>query len=545
MSECDYLVLKINTVISFKRNYLYKHGFTTEEMPPVIIQSLCFDDVLLRPRHSTVKSRSQIDISVDIASHPSRSLVLKRPVIASPMDTVCEARMAIHMALNGGLGIIHRFMPDEEQVQQVATVKRYVKYIITDPYTTALTTSDVINQIEELGVHTFCVVNDNLTLAGLVTRRDMMHSSQDMLVSQFMTPYDRLHCINLTTPELTELMTDGESRHWTLHGLMTQARDMMAREGVEKIPVVSSHSHPLLTGIITLRSVNYYFDNQESATLDAHGQLRVGAAVGIRDGYLEQAGHLVAAGADLLCVDVANGHNEHTLAAVKAIRLAYPQVVIMSGNVCTAAGYRALSAVGSDCVRIGIGNGSICSTRLETGIGYGQFSAVNECMDAMISIPPEEFPAKLVCDGGSLGKTGNKLKALASGASVVMLGRTLAGCEESPGQVIERNNKRVKYFRGMASRMANLSKQERVTGHKRKHQLDTEAATEGVDGITELKGPVSGMLNQICAGIRSGMSYLGVYSMGELHELRRENKIEWAQCTAIGLSETGIRVTTL
>lgn len=516
-------------------------------MPPVPIQSLCFDDVLLRPRHSTVKSRSQIDISVDISSHPSRSLVLKRPLVASPMDTVCEAQMAIHMALNGGLGIIHRFMPDDEQVQQVAMVKRYVKYVITDPYTLAstLTAKDVINHVDEVGVHTFCIVGEDLSLAGLVTRRDMMHCDPDMPVSQFMTPYDRLHCIFLTTSELSELMTAGESRHWTLHGLMTQARDMMAREGVEKIPVVSSRANPLLTGIITLRSVNYYFDNQESATLDTHGQLRVGAAVGIRDGYLEQAGRLVAAGADLLCVDVANGHNEHTLAAVKAIRAAYPHIVIMSGNVCTAEGYLALSAAGSDCVRIGIGNGSICSTRLETGIGYGQFSSVNECMDAMLSIPADECSAKLVCDGGSLGKTGNKLKALASGASVVMLGRTLAGCEESPGQVIERNNKRVKYFRGMASRMANLSKQERVTGHKRKHQLDTEAATEGVDGITELKGPVSGMLNQICAGIRSGMSYLGVYSMSELHELRRENKIEWAQCTAIGLSETGIRVTTL
>jgi IMP dehydrogenase len=521
-------------------------------MPPVLMQSLCFDDVLLRPRHSTAKSRTEIDISVDIASHPSRSLVLKRPLVASPMDTVCEARMAIHMALNGGLGIIHRFMPDEEQVQQVAAVKRYVKYIITDPYTVSNTAiaDDVISQAADLGVHTFCVVNhtDNCRLVGLVTRRDMMHCSSDMSVNQFMTPYDSLHCIYINNKELSELMATGTSVHWTLHGLMTQARDIMASEGVEKIPVVSSHSHPSLTGIITLRSVNYYFDNQESATLDLHGQLRVGAAIGIRDGYLEQAGRLVVAGADLLCVDVANGHNEHTISAVSAIRTAYPHVVIMSGNVCTAAGYLSLSAAGSDCIRIGIGNGSICSTRLETGIGYGQFSAVNECMDAMQSIPSHEFPAKLVCDGGSLGKTGNKMKALASGASVIMLGRTLAGCEESPGQIIERNNKRVKYFRGMASRMANLSKQERqtrITGKKRKHQLDTEAATEGVDGIIELKGPVSGMLNQICAGIRSGMSYLGVYGIAELHELRRENKIEWAQSTAIGLSETGIRVTTL
>lgn len=525
-------------------------------MPPVLQQSLCFDDVLLRPRHSDIKSRSEIDISVDISSHPSRSLVLKKPLIASPMDTVCEAKMAIHMALNGGLGIIHRFMAEDEQVQQVAAVKRYVKYIITDPYTIPYNTTvgDILERAEELGVHTFCVTHADQTLAGIVTHRDMMHCRPDSTnVQQIMTPMSRIHSLFLNTTELQHLMSAGlyvdtvAYGKCNLHQIMQLAKDMMAREGVEKIPVVSSRATPYLTGIITLRSVNYYFDNQESATMDAHGRLRVGAAVGIRDGYLEQAGRLVAAGADLLCVDVANGHNEHTLAAVIAIRAAHPHVIIMSGNVCTAEGYLALSRAGSDCVRIGIGNGSICSTRLETGIGFGQFSAVNECMDAQIDEIEKYIcgqPAKLICDGGSLGKTGNKLKALASGASVIMLGRTLAGCEESPGQVIERNNKRVKYFRGMASRMANLSKQERLSGKKRK-QLDTDAATEGVDGITELKGPVSGMLNQICAGIRSGMSYLGIHSLAELHQLRSENKIEWAQSTAIGLSETGIRVTTL
>ncbi len=526
-------------------------------MPPVLIQSLCFDDVLLRPRHSTAKSRSQIDISVDIASHPSRSLVLKRPLVASPMDTVCESRMAIHMALNGGLGIIHRFMTDEEQVQQVAAVKRYVKYIITDPYVIRnnQTISDIEQLVADVNVHTLCVIDadDNDKFVGLITRRDMLKlenvggiSYRLELAEDVMKPACSLCTIRMDGAVFNRIISEStNSAEFTK--IMTTARDYIVGHGIEKIPVVNSQNEQLL-GIITARSVNYYFDNQESATLDSHGQLRVGAAVGIREGFLEQTGRLIAAGADLICVDVANGHNENTIDAVRAIREAYPNIVIMSGNVCTAEGYLALSAAGSDCVRIGIGNGSICSTRLETGIGYGQFSAVNECMDAMLSIPPEDFPAKLVCDGGSLGKTGNKVKALVSGASIIMLGRTLAGCEESPGQIIERNNKRVKYFRGMASRMANLSKQERqtrITGHKRKHQLDTEAATEGVDGITELKGPVAGMLNQICAGIRSGMSYLGVYSMVELHELRRENKIEWAQSTAIGLSETGIRVTTL
>jgi len=276
------------------------------------------------------------------------------------------------------------------------------------------------------------------------------------------------------------------------------------------------------------------------SSLDTHGRLRVGAAVGIKPGYLDQTQKLVAAGVDLICVDVANGHNTHTLDAVRAIRAKFPELVIMSGNVCTGPGALALAAAGSDCIRIGIGNGSICSTRLETGVGFGQWSSVRECFLAL-ETNPEFRQVKLICDGGSLGKSGNKFKALAAGASAVMLGRTLASCDESPGQVITRNGKRMKYFRGMASTMANISNQERAT---KRAKPNTNFTAEGVDGVVELKGSVADLLGQINGALRSGMSYLGTRTMDELHHLARDGQIQWAQQTAIGMSETGIRVST-
>ncbi len=221
----------------------------------------------------------------------------------------------------------------------------------------------------------------------------------------------------------------------------------------------------------------------------------------------------------------------------------------MAGNVCESRGFKALADIGIDCVRVGIGNGSICTTRGETGIGFGQFSAVNECFDCKVKYG---LDVKIICDGGSLGKTGNKVKALASGASAVMLGRTLAATEESPGQVIIRNGKRFKYIRGMASTMANISKQEadlsvagggdKTTSKKRK--LNTKFTAEGVDGEQELRGSVVDLLEQINGGLRSGLSYLGSHNMAELHSKRANNEIQFCVSTVIGLSETGIRVKT-
>ena len=250
---------------------------------------------------------------------------------------------------------------------------------------------------------------------------------------------------------------------------------------------------------------------------------------------------LVAAQVDLICVDVANGYNEYTAKAIHQIRSKYPALVIMAGNVCNAAGFEFLAdpMLDVDCIRVGIGNGSICTTRLETGIGKGQFSAVLECFQSKVNNP--HFLSHIICDGGSLGKTGNKVKALAAGAVAVMLGRTLASTEESPGQIIYRNGKRFKYIRGMASTMASLSSQEKL----KKFKSDISSMTsEGVDGEQELTGSVIDLLEQIKGGLRSGLSYLGAHTIGQLHEKAVKQEIRFNLVSSIGMSETGIRVKT-
>lgn len=514
---------------------------------PVIHQSLSFDDVLLRPNQSDIGSRSEVQLGVELSSQPeTRSLRLCQPLIASPMDTVCEESMAIHMALNGGLGIIHRFMDPDDQVRQVQAVKRYVNYIFRDPYTVSPLDClvDIRARSDETGVWTYCVIADGL-FKGIITRRDLDKGQSNynnvinrLIAFDIMTPETECYSISLDrNPFATDLdITSSEFRR-----MMEYAQELMLARRVQKVPVLLIQGGTkTLIGLITNRSVTYYFQNMSKSSLDTHGRLRVGAAVGIKPGYLEQTQKLVDAGVDLICVDVANGHNTHTLDAVRAIRARFPELVIMSGNVCTGEGALQLAAAGSDCIRIGIGNGSICSTRLETGVGYGQWSSVRECFLAL-QTNPEFQCVKLICDGGSLGKSGNKFKALAAGSTAVMLGRTLASCDESPGQVITRNGKRMKYFRGMASTMANISNQERVGKRARPN---TNFTAEGVDGVVELKGSVANLLGQINGALRSGMSYLGARNLDELHQLSRTGQIQWAQQTAIGIAETGIRVST-
>lgn len=524
--------------------------------------SYCFDDVLLRPKYSEVSSRSEINLETDIGtSH--RSLKLKIPLISSPMDTVTDEKMAIKLALTGGLGIIHRYMAIDQQVEQVANVKRYVNYIFRMPYNINSTTTvyDARCMQEFHNVKTLCVTEINpknyqeVICVGIITERDLAGKEDDIPMRPIMTPYDRLHKLFVDSSQISELEQGPGNPTFTY--IMTQARDMMNRYAVEKIPIFKTQNNcetQLLYGLVTQRSVQHYFDNQSMSCLDKAGRLCVGAAVGIRPGYLEHVAALVRVGVDLICVDVANGHNMHTIDAVGQIRSQFPDLIIMAGNICTLDGYKRLAAVGTDCIRIGIGNGSICTTRLETGNGFGQWSALKECADYIYSQVqatqnnnpnPNTLP-KLICDGGTLGKTGNKVKALAIGACAIMMGRTLASCEESPGQIITRNGKRMKYFRGMASTMANLSKQEAQQScsgpAKKKAKLETDFTAEGVDGVVDLKGSVTDVVKQIVGGLKSGLSYQGVYSIAELHNIY--NTIEWALSTTIGQSETGIRVST-
>jgi IMP dehydrogenase/GMP reductase len=568
-----------------------------------LVPSYCFDDVLIRPRSSDIASRLEVSLATNIGVAP-RHLWLKTPLISSPMDTITDERMAISMALLGGLGIIHRYMNPEDQVSQVASVKRYVNYVFREPYMidSMATVMDALEQKANLGVSTFCVM-DNGNFVGLITRRDLEGKDLDFPIRAIMTPNSQIYKCFISKHDANQLTPT----HPRFINLMTVARDIMIKHSIEKVPVFydevntggtakyqlivhpegvrlgdfrssigvypqvsinrdfsssiggserppwydKSAPHGTTTpefmqqnlyGLITRRSVQHFFDNQNTASLDARGRLIVGAAIGIRPGYIEQARALVAAGADCLCIDVANGHNMHTLDAVRALRAEFADLIIMAGNICTAEGYLAMAAAGADCVRVGIGSGSICTTRLETGVGFGQWSALRECATVSksnIHVDISTLP-KLISDGGTLNKTGNKVKALAAGAHAIMLGRTLASCIESPGQVITRNGSRVKYFRGMASTMANLSKQESQATSKRK-QLETDFVAEGIDGLVEVRGSVSDVVHQINGGLRSGLSYLGVRNIDELHTI----PISWGLSTSIGLAETNTRLKTL
>jgi len=563
-----------------------------------IYESLCFDDVLLRPRRSAIDSRRGINLDTALGYMEGRIINLKKPLISSPMDTVTDSEMAINMALNGGLGIIHRFMSVDEQVSEVNRVKRYVNYIFTEPYTVqdTMTIAEVIKQANEKHITTFCVMNDNNRLVGIVTRRDFQYYLDAIdtsvfnnnvvevveveggkLVSTIMTQIMEMHKITVLNKSMHDVKTDPNY----LESIMNIANNMLNLYKIEKVPIVAHYRHEdyvygdvldqsvptgELLGLITRRSVEFYKKHRQNACLDSKGRLCVGASVGIKPGFMDNATKLIEAGVDLLCVDVANGHNTHTHDAVRELRDKFPNIVIMAGNVVTAEGYRDMVEAGADCIRIGIGNGSICTTRLETGVGFGQFTAIREIYQYRLNMLCEMSKGALptlISDGGSLGKTGNKVKALAAGADAIMLGRSLASCEESPGKIIIKDGKRMKYYRGMASTMASLSSQERTTKlgstpveytdmdmltlpTKRSKRQDIRAS-EGVDGLVEIQCSVSEKLASIVAGIRSGLSYLGVTSMDELELLRQipaGNKgcIEWAKSTTIGQRETGIRI---
>ena len=537
-------------------------------------QSFCFDDVLMEPLLSNISSRSSISLETNIGIN-GRSLMLKTPLISSPMDTVTETEMAIKMALNGGLGIIHRYMSIEDQVAQVTKVKRYLQYIITEPYKLLPTaTFDEIEKLQELyNVSSFCVVDSNNTLLGIITRRDLEYmkyyerdgsgdssggdssggggciGNNNLTVAYFMNT-------NIIKIDIMSNMNGYRQQNPvenTYESILKISKQLMLQHKIEKIPIVKGST---LIGLVTLKNIRHYENNKSKACVDSNGALCVGASVGIVGDYLLRLEQLVTVGVDLICIDVANGFNENVFNVIKIIRDKYPTLILMVGNVCNWQGYAALAKFDVDCIRIGVGNGSICTTRLETGIGKGQFSAVFECF--RYKIANNALP-HIICDGGSLGKNGNKVKALACGSSAVMLGRTLSSTEESPGSIIYRNGKRFKYIRGMASSMASLSKEEKTNGdssggsggsggsgsggcsnnNKRKSMH-----SEGVDGEQELSGSVVDVLEQINGGLKSGMSYLGCENIKQMHNKNAKGEIKFNLVTSIGMTETGIRIKT-
>jgi IMP dehydrogenase len=467
-----------------------------------IRMGLTFDDVLLEPRRSDVTSRSQ----VDTRSRFSRRIEVAIPVVSANMDAVTESEMAIAIAREGGIGVIHRFLTVEQQVGEVRKVKRAESIVIEHPYIFGpdRTVHDAIVFMEEHGSAGLLVVDDQGQLLGLVTARDLLFADDHRQpVASVMTPHARL---------VTAQPGIG----------MADARRILHEHRIEKLPLVDDDGR--LRGLITSRDIQSRLRHPR-ATKDAKGRLRVGAAVGVRGDYLERAEALVAEGADALVLDVAHGHTEAALRALERLRARFPEVDLVAGNVATAEGTADLIERGADAVKVGVGPGSTCTTRIVTGAGVPQLTAI---MDAAQAASGSDVP--LIGDGG-IRTSGDMTKALAAGAHSVMLGNLLAGTEESPGALIIRNGRQYKTYRGMASLWA-AARRQSLDAPVDEDDLG-QIVAEGVEATVPYRGRAADVLAQLTGGLRSGMSYCGARSIRELQERARFIRI-----TPAGMKES-------
>ncbi|HEX9118027.1 MAG TPA: IMP dehydrogenase [Anaerolineae bacterium] len=468
--------------------------------------ALTFDDVLLVPRRSPVKSRSDVDTSTCL----SRNIRLDIPIVSANMDTVTEGEMAVTMARAGGIGIIHRFMTVERQAEEVRRVKRAESHIVEAPYTVGpdATWQDVRKIMLEQGVGGLVVVDSDRRPLGILTHRDVkLQAGDHQPVTELMTPASRL----VTAPAGTT---------------MEEARRILAEHRIEKLPLLDADGR--LAGLITAKDIMQLLAHPR-ATKDQKGRLRVGAAVGVRPGSLERAARLLEAGADVLVVDIAHGHSDNAVEMVKSLRREFPKVEIIAGNVATADGTRDLIEAGADAIKVGIGPGSICITRIVTGFGVPQLTAVAECVEVA---RPAGIP--VIADGG-IRTSGDVVKALAAGADSVMLGSLLAGTDESPGLVITRHGQRYKVSRGMASLGAALGRPDRqVEAGQDQDPATSRGVAEGVEAAVPYRGAVNDVLTQLVGGLRSGLSYGGAMTIPEL-----QANAEFVLISQAGVRESG------
>jgi IMP dehydrogenase len=463
---------------------------------------LTFDDVLLVPAQSDV-----LPASADTATRLTNAITLAIPVISAAMDTVTEARMAIALSREGGMGIIHRNLSIEEQVSEVDKVKRSESGMIVEPVTLPpdAPVREALAVMERYHISGVPITEPDGKLVGILTNRDLRFVDDvEQAVAAVMTSTDLI-----TAPAGTTL---------------EEAQSILHRHRVEKLPVVDDHGY--LTGLITVKDIQkkIQFPN---ATKDSKGRLRVGAAVGVGVDAEERAAALVAAGIDFLVVDTAHGHAQSVLQMVNLIKRRY-RVEVMAGNVATGAATEALIAAGADAVKVGVGPGSICTTRVVAGVGVPQVSAIYDCARAA-----SRHDIPLVGDGG-LQYSGDIAKAIAAGADVVMLGSLLAGVDESPGEVVLYQGERFKEYRGMGSIGAMRA---RPYSKDRYFQEGVgniqKLVPEGIEGRVAYKGPLSTLIYQLVGGLRSAMGYVGA---PDIPTLKRETR--FVRITAAGLRES-------
>ncbi|WP_322506750.1 IMP dehydrogenase [Anaerolinea sp.] len=465
--------------------------------------ALTFDDVLLVPRRSDVRSRKQVDTS----SYLTKQIRLKIPIVSANMDTVTETRMAIAMARQGGIGILHRFMTIPQQVEMVERVKRAESMIVDNPITIA--TSATVQQARELmaerEVGGLVVVSNEGKLLGMVTTRDVLLAvNGDAPVSQVMTPRERL-------------VVAGKEE------TLESAREKLYQHRIEKLPLVDENDR--VVGLITAQDI-VKIQEHPNATKDARGRLMVGVAVGARGEDVERAQACVEAGADVVVIDIAHGHSDLVLDMLRTLKKKL-SVPIIAGNVATAEGVHDLAEAGADAVKVGVGAGSICITRVVTGFGIPQLTAILEC-----AREGQRLGVPIIADGG-VRNSGDLVKALAAGASTVMLGSALAGTDESPGASVVREGRRYKVVRGMASLTANIQRKAIEKGEISEEDWG-EVVPEGVEAIVPARGTVVDILHQFVGGLRSGLSYAGAHTIEELWK-----NAEFVPITQAGYRESG------
>ncbi|HEV2423381.1 MAG TPA: IMP dehydrogenase [Terriglobia bacterium] len=464
-----------------------------------IPEGLTFDDVLLRPARSGV-----LPNQVQTRTQFTRNIPLNIPIVSAAMDTVTESRLAIALAQQGGIGIIHRTMSIEQQATEVDKVKRSESGMIVDPVT--VRPNSLISEAQEIMRHYKIsgvpVTSADGKLVGILTNRDLRFvPNSSVAVSEVMTRENLI-----TVPVGTTL---------------EEAEQILHQHRVEKLLIVDSHYN--LKGLITVKDIQKKI-NYPAAAKDDQGRLRVGASVGVTGDYFERAQALVEAQADVLVVDTAHGHSEGVLEAVRRLRQGLSGVDLVAGNVATFEGACDLAQLGVDGIKVGIGPGSICTTRVVTGAGVPQITAISDCSRAV-----REAGIPLIADGG-IKFSGDITKAIAAGASTVMIGSLFAGTEESPGETILYQGRSFKGYRGMGSIGAMAAGSDRYA-----MQSESKSVAEGIEGRVPYKGPLADMVGQLVGGLRSGMGYCGCGSIADL-----QTRSRFVRITSAGLRESHV-----
>ena len=470
----------------------------------VVQKALTFDDVLLIPAHSSVLPREAI-----LKSKLTRGITLNIPLVSAAMDTVTEARLAIALAQEGGIGIVHKNMPPKAQAAEVTKVKRFESGIVKDPITITpdMKVSDVLQLTRQHKISGLPVINGSGRVVGIVTNRDLRFETKlDQPIKNIMTPRQRLITVR-----------EGAKRE--------EALALMHKHRLERVLVVNKNFE--LRGLITVKDILKSTEHPD-ACKDSLGRLRVGAAIGVGEGTEERAEALIDAGVDVIVVDTAHGHSQNVLNRVKWVKRKFPKTQVIGGNIATAAAAKALVDNGADGVKVGIGPGSICTTRIVAGIGVPQISAIANVLKGLA-----KTDVPLIADGG-IRYSGDIAKAIAAGAHAVMIGGLFAGTEESPGETELFQGRSYKSYRGMGSLSA--MQQGAADRYFQDDEPDTDKLVpEGVEGRVPYKGQLAPLVHQLMGGLSSSMGYLGCSTIDEVRD-----KAEFVEITTAGVRESHV-----